>query len=97
MTNFTLTPPSAGLVATNGATRTTFASTEPARQSHKVIWSVTALSERGVLKPWHRDFEVRELAIEWLKGQDCSTARMPGYATWKRELPKLRPLWRVST
>jgi hypothetical protein len=96
MTRPTLTPSSAGLVA-NGATRTTIASTAPARQSHKVFWSVKALSDAGMLKPWHRDFEVRDLAVGWLKSQGCSTARMPGDGTWKRELPTLRRLWRVST
>jgi hypothetical protein len=96
MTHPTLTPSPAGLAA-NGATRTTIASTEPARQGHKVIWSVMALAEVGALKPWHRDFEVRDLAIDWLKSQGCSAARMPGDGTWKRELPALRHLWRVST
>jgi hypothetical protein len=96
MTQLTLTRSSAGL-AKNGATRTTIASTEPARQAHKVIWSVMALSEAGRLKPWHRDFEVRDLAIGWLKSQGCSPAGLPGDATWKRELAKLRVIWRVST
>ena len=96
MTYPTLTPSSAGLV-TNGATRTTISSTEPARQGHKVIWSVMSLAEAGALKPWHRDFEVRELAEGWLKSQGCPASRLPGFATWKRELAKLRSLWREST
>jgi len=56
-----------------------------------------ALADAGMLKPWLQDFEVRDMTIDWLKRQGCPVTRLPGNATWKRELANLRTLWRVST
>jgi hypothetical protein len=64
----------------------------PARPRDKVVAAVTAVSEVGKLKSWHSDSEVRKIAETWLKEQECTL--MPGDGTWKRELPRLRHLWR---
>lgn len=64
----------------------------PARPRDKVIAAVTAVSSAGKLKSWHSDSEVRKVAEDWLKNEGCTL--MPGDGTWKRELPRLRHLWR---
>jgi hypothetical protein len=64
----------------------------PARPSDKIAAAVAALAKVGTLRTWHTDAEVRELGEAWLKTEGCR--RMPGLTTWKRELARLRHLWR---
>jgi hypothetical protein len=67
----------------------------PARPRDKVVGAVMALAKAGKLRPWHNDREIRELAEAWLRSEGwCECSRMPGDGTWKRELPRLRHLWR---
>ena len=43
----------------------------------------------GELKWWHSDTDVRRLCEQWLAPYTV------GDGSWKRELPKLRTLWRT--
>jgi hypothetical protein len=64
----------------------------PARPRDKVIAAIVATAAASKLKAWHSDVEVREIGEAWLKSEGCR--RMPGGSTWRREIPKLRRLWR---
>jgi hypothetical protein len=96
MTHPTLTPSSAGLVA-NGASRTTFASTEPARERHKIIAALEGLSAADQLPHYLSDADVRRRAVDWLRREGCAGHEIPSETTFKRELPLLRFMWRQST
>jgi hypothetical protein len=69
----------------------------PARQRDKIIAIVLDLAKAGDLRPWHRDCEVRARAEARLKELGCPRHERPSLTTWKRELPKLRELWRSSS
>jgi len=60
----------------------------PARKAEKVTAAVAALREAGALRSWYSDTDVRRLAETWLAPYKV------GDGTWKRELPKLRAMWR---
>jgi hypothetical protein len=80
-----------------GALRSTTASTEPARERHKIIAALEGLIAADQLPHYLSDADVRRRAVDWLRHQGCAGHEIPSDTTFKRELPALRIMWRQST